>query len=658
MGQSQKDCPIGVLIVALIVLSQLLRRGFFCVGVTFPKVGLPDGADLIPLTRIHNAFRIAAIFASPASSSPLLLSPMAALTTPRTVALRISLVLLLLLPLSLHNISLLKDASLLQQNNVYETIISVSHHTSAETATNDMETTILRLVQNLSLHAAEISKEFDITNHTVLHLPCQSARIPNLETLTKYIPTYARRITVIYDCKNATLNWKLDHVPGSLPTTLMESLALLFPLSTISVQTSQDCTLLQLLQADHLVCVAAPTCLAVGLVSSRSVTILVNKDNNQYDKELAEIRKTRPKLQIVTDATTTCHHLRGRVGHWRFEPHLHKRLLYKIQPSPELEYRLWIPAKRNFSADPQKHAKFVWDDVACSAEPIQLVSKQGFCRAMQKLNYTRLFVLGDSLQYMALLSLSMLMGEVPHVLMHISPRNPDLHTVQWMECGNGFQIEIHFERYNHLWPIYGDTTEHSLEARNRAAKMRINTDPTMHGAEPFEYFQCLGGPRRLYPDHQDFCPWVYHYLNSSQPTIFWMGVGAHFHHLHAFDESLRNFERFWIGPQRRPHDWIIVRTVSPGHENCTLFDEPYESFAAYFQHGVTTLYDWHYFQEYNRRMQQLVWRHDGQNGTKVTLHDIYWMTALRRDGHPSAEDCLHYLLPGKFMIDYLQREQI
>jgi hypothetical protein len=67
MGQSQKDCPIGVLIVALIVLSQLFRRGFFCVGVTFPKVGLPDGADLIPLTRIHNAFRIAAIFASPAS---------------------------------------------------------------------------------------------------------------------------------------------------------------------------------------------------------------------------------------------------------------------------------------------------------------------------------------------------------------------------------------------------------------------------------------------------------------------------------------------------------------------------------------------------------------------------------------------------------------
>ena len=65
--------------------------------------------------------------------------------------------------------------------------------------------------------------------------------------------------------------------------------------------------------------------------------------------------------------------------------------------------------------------------------------------------------------------------------------------------------------------------------------------------------------------------------------------------------------------------------------------------------GKNRNYKWDLFENYNQIMEAEVikiGRDKSWNGAKFELFDIYWMTALRRDGHPTPKDCLHYVLPG------------
>ena len=45
-------------------------------------------------------------------------------------------------------------------------------------------------------------------------------------------------------------------------------------------------------------------------------------------------------------------------------------------------------------------------------------------------------------------------------------------------------------------------------------------------------------------------------------------------------------------------------------------------------------------------MEKLAWRSRHKGAAVVDIQDVYWTTALRKDGHPSRDDCLHYYLPG------------
>lgn len=138
------------------------------------------------------------------------------------------------------------------------------------------------------------------------------------------------------------------------------------------------------------------------------------------------------------------------------------------------------------------------------------------------------------------------------------------------------------------------------------------------------------------------------------------GVGPHFHAVSTFDEHLENFfNLIKFLPSRKRNDIIWLRTVLAGHENCTTNEtnpiDPLNNFHEYREiyydgkDATTRWYGWEKHELYNQRLEAeviKVQRDDFWTGPQVDLFDIYWMTALRIDGHPFETDCLHFLLPG------------
>ena len=106
----------------------------------------------------------------------------------------------------------------------------------------------------------------------------------------------------------------------------------------------------------------------------------------------------------------------------------------------------------------------------------------------------------------------------------------------------------------------------------------------------------------------------------------------------------------------RPNDILWFRTIATGHEDCqneqTTPIDPLANFSEYreiYQHRKDRWHYWDEFEGFNQYMEAEVIKINRDKtwaGPKIELFDVYWMTAMRRDGHPSDADCLHYLLPG------------
>jgi hypothetical protein len=271
---------------------------------------------------------------------------------------------------------------------------------------------------------------------------------------------------------------------------------------------------------------------------------------------------------------------------------------------------------------------------------------------MKTLGLQRLFAMGDSLQYMAMISLSHLLGMERIKSLHRHLQVPlNARSIQTLTCSDGYKIELAFYRSNHLWPILaGNVSDANIQDdRRKASKARIAQEHDLkYDKKPVEYFICNAPLHALYPDEKGNCPWVYDYLANTAPTLLWTGVGAHLHFGRIFLEGLNHFEGF-LRQHQRPHDLVLLRTLHPGHSGCGDVMDPYRSFQSYLVQGQTKQYDWHKFAYYNQMMEERAWKISRDvewKGAAIDIHDIYWMTALRKDGHPSRKDCLHYLLPG------------
>jgi hypothetical protein len=277
------------------------------------------------------------------------------------------------------------------------------------------------------------------------------------------------------------------------------------------------------------------------------------------------------------------------------------------------------------------------------------MSLEGFCEAMKTLNISRVFSMGDSLQYMQMISFFELLGlpDHAHKLKRHLWKKQEMHTHDVIECppSMSFEIELVFYRINHLVALGGGKKDGFDQTQRAAAYTSVAaSDKTLSN---YENWICYGKRFATYPDEDGNCPWVYEYLAKDVPTLIMTGVGAHFHSVEAFNASFDSWIDF-LHQNPRPNDIILYRTVHPGHVGTYNHTKPYGSFHEFLQ-NVSYAFDWNLFIKYNQYTEEqtlLHRRNETWNGAQMDLYDVYWMTALRKDGHPSATDGLHYLLPG------------
>jgi hypothetical protein len=103
--------------------------------------------------------------------------------------------------------------------------------------------------------------------------------------------------------------------------------------------------------------------------------------------------------------------------------------------------------------------------------------------------------------------------------------------------------------------------------------------------------------------------------------------------------------------QRRKCRWLW-RTTVPGHPGCFNFTTPSNSTQdmenLIASHEGSRRFKWDQFAHQNRLVLETF-----HNRTDVQILDVYPMNILRRDAHPSANDCLHNCLPTDGIQDPL-----
>lgn len=133
-------------------------------------------------------------------------------------------------------------------------------------------------------------------------------------------------------------------------------------------------------------------------------------------------------------------------------------------------------------------------------------------------------------------------------------------------------------------------------------------------------------------------------LRSRNISLVVMNTGAHYqenHHLLANVEAALNYTTTYF-----PHVGIIYRNTAPGHPNCmtTFQSSPLKQpipDAEYMKEPQFT-YKWFAFKSQNALVHRLI----ETKFPQVLQVNIFNATLLRADSHPSADDCLHYCIPG------------
>ena len=86
-------------------------------------------------------------------------------------------------------------------------------------------------------------------------------------------------------------------------------------------------------------------------------------------------------------------------------------------------------------------------------------------------------------------------------------------------------------------------------------------------------------------------------------------------------------------------DQLVFRTSVPGHENCDHEKGPFKRPSDF---KLAHLYNWDLVPANNQYMRKVLATAD----PSAVVLNVTSMTELRPDGHKSAKDCLHYILPG------------
>jgi hypothetical protein len=550
---------------------------------------------------------------------------------------------------------------------------------------------ILKLKDGTNMNDTKSTKRrgsFSV-NHIVLDLTVCSSESLNLHQLVDLIPSYAVKITVLLaeECKQnrhileddwSARSSKFAHQRKELlAANLTGDTA--FTTTRLSIFFHQfhptaeiefvDCDgggkydgmCFELrLEADLLVCaVASPECIVAATVTLNAATVvesptlypwlpsipqsafasssfLLYKTDHEDDHAMGT--QYNNKDTTVMSPLSCTSHIRGRTGSFQYDPEHANKTFYNN------EWMMWSNIHKQ---GPFSHSSYVWEDDHCDVE---LMALEGFCEAMKTLNISRIFSIGDSLQYMQMISFFELLGfhGYAHMLKkHLRPRQKQ-HTHDVIQCppSMSFKIEVVFYRSNHMFALGGGKKDGFNQTKRAAAYKSVAAGDKKR---PLENWICYGISKPMYPDKDGNCPWVYEYLGKDVPTLIMTGIGAHFHSVEGFTESFDSWIDF-LHRNPRPNDIILHRTVHPGHLGTYNHTKPYASFHEFLQNTPSKQpHDWGLFIKYNQYMEEqtlLLTRNKTWNGAQMHLSDVYWMTALRKDGHPSPKDGLHYLLPG------------
>lgn len=549
-------------------------------------------------------------------------------------------------------------------------------------------TGISRTVVTSNASSLRNERQRSISNHVVLAIPC-SEEVPvlSITSLMKMIPGYSYVLTVIL-AKECEQHYSIlqEDSNSTKHQRLQSFLQRAFPFTNVTFifcngmeySTAGNASCLDLLlfkdeETDLLICATpSPECMLVATTCSTAATVVESDEMYPWLSSVPKEKIPSKSFSIFnTDAMDTvfpsavlestvnrtsktsiilefnnatsrdptrCNHFRGRLGAWKFDPAYANSSYYYD--------RWWINAK-DYEQRPYSHNSYSWED-HCGME---IMSLQGFCEAMETLGIRRLFTVGDSLQFMSMISFFHLLGfdtDHPHTkgLHHHLRQKSQLSSRTTIQCPSSFLIQVVFHRVNHLTPLLGNSsTGRNLTQREQDYVIRSKADKRF---DSMEYYVCYGVRKPLWPDEDGDCPWVADYLRDDVRTLLITGVGAHFHSFEAFKESFDQWIEF-LRRHPRPNDIIWYRTVHAGHLGTFNQTEIFESYQQYKEQAWTTTYTWNLFVEYNKYVEEQVFltnRDETWNGPQMALLDTYWMTVLRKDGHPSPKDGLHYLLPG------------
>jgi len=296
---------------------------------------------------------------------------------------------------------------------------------------------------------------------------------------------------------------------------------------------------------------------------------------------------------IVVERARFCLKHRGFSGHWDLDWEFGKLHDYSKAVN------LFKPAFVATEGQPVRMATaYVWKDDAC---PYQLVNQQNFCQVLGRLNIDNIVIVGDSLSGATWDAMLWLLGSQPYRL-KVGQDAP----FRDIKCKNNDGSIVRIQQFREYgWPF----------ERKHVFSYILN--------------------------------------NTTRSVVLW-NVGAHHHNYKNFtvgmNETLQAYQNHLGGSNHI----AIYRPTVPGHKDCLPRERPrkydwsipvnvtpYKNYTEYLK-DETTQYTWNLFKDYNAYTQRRI----NELGLNIHYMNVFNSTVLRRDGHPGAQDCLHYLNPG------------
>ena len=244
---------------------------------------------------------------------------------------------------------------------------------------------------------------------------------------------------------------------------------------------------------------------------------------------------------------------------------------------------------------------------------LPIATHDELCQALEALQLSRIFIVGDSMQWSMAQSLWKVLSKQPGDPTRVHSKHNGKMIRSKVMCGTGSNaryVLFQFVLNNRLT----NCTRSSWEG-------------------PFE-----------------FLPWVRDYVSDATPTLLLVHMGAHLRSVAAFEEAMASFMRSMTLRSSSSLDRVILRTATPGQVSCDDYSRPFAEPADFElrKGGISNIsFHWDLHPLFNSIAAREIARAAGGGlRDRIALLDVYQMTTMRPDGRRGGEDCLHFFLPG------------